>query len=130
MSAAKAKKSASFRSNESLTFGRTQINGFLDFIRSQGVVGLAVGIVLGSAVGVVARSLVDNIILPPVGLLLGSGGGLQNLTWTIGYGDSGTPAVISYGTFINDFINLLIIALVVYVIFKVLALEKLDKKDK
>lgn len=105
-----------------------QFNGFLDFIRTQGVVGLAVGLVLGGAVTVLARSLIDNVVMPPVGLLLGSGEGLKGLTWTLGKATDGNSAVIAYGAFLNDFINFLILALVVYLVFNMLGLSKLDKK--
>ena len=106
----------------------TQIKGFIDFIRTQGVVGLAVGLVLGTAVSVVVKSLVDNIVLPPIGLLLGSADGLKGLAWTVGKTGDGEPAIIHYGTFLNDFLNFLIIALVVYLIFHLLGLTKLDKQ--
>lgn len=108
--------------------GESNAKGFVDFLRTQGVAGLAVGLVLGSAVTVLARSLIDNVILPPVGLLLGSGDGLKGLSWTIGTGNGGDPAVIYYGTFINDLINFVIIALVVFLVFNLLGLSKLDKK--
>lgn len=113
-----------------VTVGGKQVSGFLDFIRTQGVVGLAVGLILGGAVTILVKSLVDNVILPPIGLLLGSGDGLKGLSWTIGKGNGGDPAIIYYGTFLNDFINFLIIALVVYLIFNTLGLTKLDKKKE
>jgi large conductance mechanosensitive channel len=111
-----------------VTVGGGQVKGFLDFIRTQGVIGLAVGLVLGGAVGIVVKSLVDNIVMPPIGLLLGSGDGLKGLSWTIGEGNGGVPAIIHYGTFINDVINFLVIALVIYFVFHLLGLTKLDKK--
>ena len=114
--------------NKIATVGESGLKGFLDFIRTQGVIGLAVGLVLGTAVGVVVKSLVDNIVMPPVGLLLGSADGLRGLSWTIGTNSSGDPAIIQYGTFLNDLINFLIIALVVYLVFNLLGLTKLDKK--
>lgn len=108
--------------------GESGLKGFLDFIRTQGVIGLAVGLILGGAVTILVKSLVDNVILPPIGLLLGSGDGLKGLTWTIGKGNGGDPAIIYYGTFLNDFVNFIIIALVVYLVFHMLGLSKLDKK--
>lgn len=113
-----------------VTVGGGQVRGFLDFIRTQGVVGLAVGLVLGGAVSILVKSLVDNVVMPPIGLLLGSGDGLKGLSWTIGKGNTGDPAVIYYGTFLNDFINFLVIALVVYFVFHLLGLTKLDKKKE
>ncbi len=114
--------------NKIVTVGESGARGFLDFIRTQGVVGLAVGLILGGAVSVLVKSLVDNVILPPIGLLLGSGDGLKGLSWTIGKGNGGDPAIIHYGTFLNDFVNFVIIALVVYLVFHMLGLTKLDKK--
>jgi large conductance mechanosensitive channel len=102
------------------------LKGFIDFIRTQGVIGLAVGLVLGGALSVTVKSLVDNVIMPPLGILLGSTEGLRGLIWTI-QTDSGEVAV-QYGLFLNDFVNFLIIAFVVYVVLKLLRLEKLDIK--
>ncbi|MFZ2125967.1 MAG: MscL family protein [Candidatus Microsaccharimonas sp.] len=116
--------------NRIVVVGETGVKGFLDFIRTQGVIGLAVGLILGGAVTILVKSLVDNVILPPIGLLLGSGDGLKGLTWTIGKGHGGDPAIIYYGTFLNDFVNFIIIALVVYLVFHMLGLTKLDKKKE
>jgi large conductance mechanosensitive channel len=113
--------------NRVVVVGETGVKGFVDFIRTQGVVGLAVGLILGTAVGTLVKSLVDNVVMPPVGLLLGSGDGLKGLSWTIGEVGN-DPAVIQYGVFLNDLINFLIIALVVYFVFNLLGLTKLDKK--
>jgi large conductance mechanosensitive channel len=110
-----------------VTVGGKQVKGFLDFIRTQGVIGLAVGLILGGATTVLVTSLINNIIMPPIGLALGSADGLKGLTWTIGSA-GGSPAVISYGVFLNDLVNFIVIALVVYVVFHSLGLTKLDKK--
>lgn len=108
--------------------GRSQIRGFIDFIRTQGVVGLAVGLVLGGSVSVMVKSLVDNVVMPPLGFILGSAEGLKGLSLTIGNIKNGDAVVIRYGVFLNDFINFIVIALVVYFIVKLLKIEKLDKK--
>lgn len=102
--------------------------GFVNFIREQGVVGLAVGLVLGSAVATVVKSLVDNVVMPPVGLLLGSADGLKGLSWTIGR-TGGKDAVLHYGVFLNDLLNFVIIALVIYIVVHMLGLDKkFDRK--
>ena len=106
----------------------SQMKEFLDFIRTQGVVGLAVGLVLGGATSVLVKSLIDNVVMPPLGLLLGSSQGIKGLTWTIGTVSGGKQAVLNYGIFLNDFINFLIIAMVVYFIIRLLKFEKIDKK--
>jgi len=108
--------------------GSSQMRAFLDFIRTQGVVGLAVGLVLGGAVSVLVKSLVDNVVMPPLGLLLGSAEGLKGLVWKLGETNGGQPAILHYGTFLNDFINFAVIAVVVYFIIRLLRVEQFDKK--
>ena len=75
------KRAAAARQKASALKGRGThfAAGFMEFIRTQGVIGLAVGLVLGGAVSVVVKSFVDNIIMPPLGLLLGSSDGLKGL---------------------------------------------------
>lgn len=108
--------------------GKSQLKGFIDFIRTQGVVGLAVGLVLGGAVGTTVKSLVDNVVMPPIGLLLGSTEGLKGLSVTIGESSNGVPVILKYGIFLNDLINFVIIAFVIYFLVKLLKVENLDKK--
>lgn len=108
----------------------SQMKNFVEFLRTQGAVGLAVGLVLGGAVSVMVKSLVDNVIMPPLGLLMGSAEGIKGLTWTIGNTASGTPTALKYGIFLNDFINFVVIAAVVYVIVTLFKIEKIDKKKK
>ena len=108
--------------------GNSQMRAFLDFIRTQGVVGLAVGLVLGGAVTILVKSLIENVVMPPLGLLLGSTDGLKGLDWTVGNISNGKPAVLHYGIFLNDFINFIVIAIVVYFIIRLLRFEQFDKK--
>lgn len=102
-------------------------SGFMDFIRTQGVVGLAVGLVVGGAVAVLVRSLIDNIVMPPLGFILGSAEGLKGLELVIGK-TGGKQAVLHYGVFLNDLVNFIILALVIYMVVHMLGLDKLDKK--
>ena len=99
------------------------MKGFIDFIRKQGVVGLAVGFILGGAVSKVVASIVADLINPLVGLILGAAGGLQGMVLKIGSAD------IMIGNFIATLIDFLVIALVVYYGVKMLKLDKLDKKE-
>lgn len=110
--------------------GTRQLHGFANFIRTQGVVGLAVGLVLGGAVTVLVKSLIDNLVMPPLGLLLGSSEGLKGLTLSLGKAASGQETVLHYGTFLNDLINFLVIALVIYLIVHVLGFDRIDKKKE
>jgi large conductance mechanosensitive channel len=110
--------------------GAKQLYGFANFIRTQGVVGLAVGLVLGGAVTVLVKSLIDNLVMPPLGLLLGSSEGLKGLTLSLGKAASGKETILHYGAFLNDLINFLVIALVVYLIVHILGFDKIDKKKE
>lgn len=100
------------------------MKGFLNFVREQGVVGFAVGIILGGSVSKLVSSLVDNIINPIFGLLLGSVGGLKTLVIEI----MGTKILV--GSFFGSLIDFLIIAFVVYLGVTKLGLNKLDKKKE
>lgn len=108
--------------------GSSQLKSFVDFIRTQGVIGLAIGLVLGGAVSVLVKSLIDNVVMPPLGLLLGSAEGLKGLTLVMGTTSDGTDAVLQYGVFLNDFINFIVIAAVVYAIVHFFKFDKIDKK--
>ncbi len=97
---------------------------FLDFIRKQGIVGLAVGFILGGAVSKVVSALVTDIINPILSAILGATEGLKTATFQIG------PVKILYGDFVGTMIDFLVIALVVYFGVKILNLTKLDKKKE
>lgn len=98
------------------------MKGFIDFIREQGVVGLAVGFILGGAVSKVVTAIVTDLINPLLGLALGAVGGLKNASFQI------ASARIMYGDFIGVTIDFIVVALVVYFGVKSLNLDKLDKK--
>ena len=98
------------------------MKGFVEFIREQGVMGLAVGFILGGAVSKVVTSLVTDVINPIIGIILGAAGGdLTEKTIIVG------KAEVMYGSFISAIIDFAIIALVVYFGVKILKLDKLDK---
>jgi large conductance mechanosensitive channel len=99
------------------------LKGFMEFVRKQGVVGLAVGFIIGLATAAVVTALVGDLINPIIGAIIGQGS-LDTLTFTIG------DAVFNYGHFIGVLINFVIILAVVYLIFKVLRLEKLDIEEE
>ena len=98
------------------------LKGFVEFVRTQGVIGLAVGFIMGSSITKLITSFVNNLINPIVGILLGPVGNLANVYLQIG------SAKIMFGNFINSLIDFIIIAFVVYFGVKVFNFEKLDKK--
>lgn len=100
------------------------MKGFTDFIREQGVVGLAVGFILGGAVSKVVSALVTDIINPILGLALGATEGLKTASLKLG------TAEILYGDFITVLVDFAVVALVVYFGVKLIGLDRLDKKKE
>lgn len=97
---------------------KEQMLGFVDFIRERGVIGLAIGFVLGGAVSRVTTSFSTDIVNPVFAYLFG---GTQKL------GDLNVGS-IAIGKFAAAILDFLVLALVVYIIFRVLGLDRLDKK--
>jgi large conductance mechanosensitive channel len=98
---------------------------FKEFAMRGNVVDLAVGIIIGVAFGAIVNSLVNDVIMPPIGVLMGdvdfsdlfinlSG---QEYPSLAAAREAGTP-VIAYGAFINTVINFIIVALVIFLLFK------------
>lgn len=100
------------------------MKNFINFIREQGVIGLAVGFILGGAVSKVVSSLVNDIINPLISILLGPNQTLSK--WSVQLGSS----QILIGNFLAVLVDFIVIAFVVYFIFKGLGIEKLDKKKQ
>lgn len=107
-----------------------QTGGFLDFVRKQGVVGLAVGLAIGTAAGAAVKTIVEQLISPLVGLLT-QGVKLDSLKWVL---IDANPArgreevAIGWGLIISALITLLATALVVYLFVHFARLDRLDKK--
>ena len=96
----------------------------MDFVREQGVVGLAVGFILGGAVAKVVTALVTDVVNPLLGVALGATGGLKTASLDIG------SAHILYGDLISVVIDFVVVALVVYFGVKAIGIHKLDKSKE
>ncbi|OGG50254.1 hypothetical protein A2763_04735 [Candidatus Kaiserbacteria bacterium RIFCSPHIGHO2_01_FULL_54_36] len=96
---------------------REHVAGFVDFMRDRGVAGFAIGFILGGAAQKLVQAFMDDIINPLIGLFPGA---LNNLSE---YAIRG----FKVGDFALALINFLILCLVIYLTFKLLRLEKLDK---
>ncbi len=102
------------------------VKEFMDFLQTFGVVGLAIGFVIGVASSAVVNSLVKDLINPIVGLVLPTGN-LSSLNATITSPVSGKPSVFLYGDFVSQIIYFVIIALVVFIMYKQLKRMGLTK---
>lgn len=102
------------------------LGGFMDFIRTQGVIGLAVGLVLGVQIKAVVDSLIASFINPLLGLILPGNGDLSKKTFALTIGEK--QGIFTYGAFIVVLLSFIVVAAVVYFAVKALKLDKLDKK--
>lgn len=94
------------------------ISEFKKFALRGNVMDMAVGIIIGGAFGTVVKSLVDDIIMPPIGMLT-SGIDFKNLAFVIRPAQGDTKAVaLNYGAFINNVISFVIIAWAVFMLVK------------
>ena len=100
---------------------------FRDFIARGNVIDLAVGVIIGAAFGKIVTTLVEGVLMPPIGLLLGSID-FSSLFYVLD-SSRGVPAsladakakgipVIAYGAFVNDIVTFVIVAFVVFLIVK------------
>lgn len=97
-----------------------EVNDFKAFISRGNVVDMAVGVIVGGAFGKIVTSLVNDILMPLIGTILG---GLNFTTLSIKIGD----ATIAYGTFIQSVVDFLIISFCIFVMVKLF--EKMKKHD-
>lgn len=100
--------------------------GFVDFVREQGVVGLAIGLAIGTQAGILVKDIVATIVDPTIGLLIGNPQGLQAAVWDVSI--SSRTASFPIGRLIYSLIVFLAVCIVVYFVAKVLKLDRLDKK--
>lgn len=109
--------------------GKSQVAQFLDFVREQGVVGLAVGLAIGTAAGASVKQIVDGLISPIIGFIIG-GVDLSKLQWVVvGQGANGKGGLIfSWGAVLSSLITLIATALVIYWLIHVAKLDRLDKQ--
>ena len=102
------------------------IKEFKEFAVKGNAVDMAVGIIIGASFGKIVNSLVNDVIMPPIGLLIG-GTDFGNLKLTLKKAAQDVPAIeVLYGQFINNIINFLIVAFSIFIVIK--AMNRLKKQ--
>ena len=110
---------------------------FKEFIMRGNVIDMAVGIIIGAAFGTIIKSLVDDVIMPPIGLLLGKvdfsnlfmvirEGKMAGVYETLAAAKAAGAVTINYGLFINTIISFLIVAFAVFLLIR--AVNKLKRE--
>lgn len=106
------------------------IKEFKEFAIKGNAVDMAVGIIIGAAFSKIVNSLVNDIIMPPLGVLLG-GVDFSDLALTLKKAtDTAEAVTINYGLFINTTLNFLIVAFSIFVVIKTMNSLKQKKKAK
>ncbi len=112
---------------------------FKEFIQRGNVLDMAIGIVIGAAFGAVVKSFVQNILMPPIGLLLG-GTDFQNLFIVLKEGATPGPyptlkaameagaTVLAWGAWVNELVNFIIIAFAIFLVVK--AVNNMRRKEE
>ena len=101
---------------------------FKEFISKGNVVDLAIGVIIGAAFGKIVSSLVNDIIMPIIGLILGKIN-FKTLSLVLKPAEGDTEALtLNYGMFIQNIVDFLIIAFVLFIILKIIL--KLKREDK
>ncbi len=109
------------KKEEILKKGSKTFSEFKKFIAKGNVMDLAVGVIIGSAFGKIVSSIVDDILMPIIGVIIG-GINFSNLNIKIG------EATITYGNFLQNVIDFLIIAVCIFFIVKIM--KKFTKKEE
>jgi large conductance mechanosensitive channel len=106
------------------------IKEFKEFAVKGNMIDMAVGIVIGSAFGKIIASLVTDVIMPPIGLLLG-GVDFSNLSIVLKEATEATEAVtLNYGVFINTVVDFTIIVFAIFVVIKAINSAKKKEEEK
>jgi large conductance mechanosensitive channel len=104
--------------------GMSIASEFKEFAMKGNVVDMAVGVIIGAAFGKIVSSLVENVIMPPLGMAL-SGVSFSDMGTQIGAGPDGTPVLLKYGAFFQTIFDFMIIAFILF-----LALKGINKLKK
>jgi len=103
---------------------------FKKFAMRGNVMDMAIGIIIGAAFGKIVSSIVADVIMPPIGLLLG-GVDFSSLAITLREGAEGVePVLLKYGVFINTVLDFLIIAFAIFMVVKGMNAMKKKEEEK
>ena len=108
------------------------VSEFRQFISRGNVIDLAVGVIIGAAFGKIVTSLVEQVIMPPIGLILGKVD-FSDLKWVLTTADPASKTAevaIGYGAFINTIIQFLIVAFAVFLLVKLVNAARRKEAEK
>lgn len=101
------------------------ISDFKDFALGGSLIDMATGIIIGVASGALIKSLVENVIMPPIGVALG---GTDFSSLGIPLTDGPEPVMLKWGAFVQSFIDFIIVMAVVFIIVKIATRNKVEEE--
>ena len=99
---------------------KSLIEQFMEFLKTFGISGLAIAFVIGAAASKLVTAFVNDLVNPIVGLALPSGS-LKELSYSVTNPQTGATSIFAYGDIISNIIDFLIIAFIVFMMYKVLS---------
>lgn len=115
------KENKKIKKNKIIEKSENTVKEFKQFISKGNVIDLAVGVIIGSAFGKIVTSIVNDVLMPLIGIVIG-GLDFSNLSFKVG------DATIKYGAFIQNVIDFLIVAICIFIFIKIIS--KFTKKEE
>jgi len=106
---------------------RNETSAFIDFVRTRGIVGLAIGLAIGTVASGTIKTIVEGFITPIVQFIVGTHRTLEVQVWHVELW--GRTADFQWGAALSSLITLVATIFVIYVLVRILQLDKLEKKD-
>lgn len=106
---------------------RNETAAFVDFVRSRGVIGMAIGLAIGTIASGTIKTIVEGFVTPMVQFVVGTHRTLEVQTWHVELW--GRTADFQWGAALSSLITLVATIFVIYLLVRILQLDKLDKKD-
>lgn len=126
VAAAKARAAQKAKSNFAVNKVNKQANGFVDFIRNRGVVGVAIGLAIGTVSSGTIKTIVEGFVTPIVNLVVGTQDKLEAQKWHVEFW--GREADFLWGSALSALITLLSTVFVIYLIVHYARLDKIEQK--
>jgi large conductance mechanosensitive channel len=106
------------------------LSEFKEFAMKGNMIDMATGIIIGAAIGKVISSLVEDVIMPPIGLLMG-GIDFSDLGYTLQAATGDAPAIVlKYGSFIQSLLDFVIIAFAIFMMIKMMNKMKRNQEEE
>lgn len=127
VAAAKARAAQKAKTNFAVGAVNKQATGFIDFVRTRGIIGMAIGLAVGTVASGTIKTIVEGFVTPLVNFIVGTQDKLEAQVWHVELW--GREANFMWGSATSALITLIATIFVIYVVVTFAKLDKIDKKD-